>query len=333
MSLTSLLPMVAALITLQLIKNLATTSALPFGELDYRHEGLLHSANFSLNTDPGNIFNKIINRFKSTLNGLQTHRQPDFLPKSGTETISRSKRHLSLPDEAKITINDALDIPSFNDEGEYPEENGNEDALLRGKQKIPTIEPIATAGTAFSLSTIKPGSRPHSKLDSDQTVSCADNHYQTKCTNYNATKLSIAKQYNNIYYVDRLTLVNYHDERLSCVDFYNKSDGGLIWWQALRKPMKSNYKYARLYMDNTDPSCTTGKTIHFYISETALSSPKSVDWDDNWFMRTVKDPDVINICFSTLASKLPDYYAENIVYSFGYCLNHYGDGFLHDISL
>lgn len=147
-------------------------------------------------------------------------------------------------------------------------------------------------------------------FDSDPTVSCFDNIYQRKC-----------------YYQVPTEVRNMPILHFQCVDYYNTSDNGFLWWQQLQKsatflPIRYSYRY--LDLDTND--CTFAYT-NFYMTYHNRQSIVRIDPSRGLLLRQTYQPNVAYICVEIADVSLDSVSGlRSAIVTFLRCLTNYGTG-------
>lgn len=146
-------------------------------------------------------------------------------------------------------------------------------------------------------------------VDSDPTVSCFDNVYQSKC------KYEVPED-----------VLNNPIERIQCVDYYNKTDNRFVWWQKLQN--ESTFipkRFVYVTNDLVINDCLFEYT-NFFLYYYGYYGAVHVDVDRGYHLQsTVSQRDTVYIC--VLVNTPPDMQrVREAVKTFLYCLVNYGAG-------
>lgn len=139
-------------------------------------------------------------------------------------------------------------------------------------------------------------------------MSCFDNVYQKKC-DYEVKGLP-----------KNLTI-----DHLQCVDFYNNTDQGHLWWQELQREATFIPRRYVYYLGNFVTSSCFSRNINFYYHYLGIYGSVRVDTDRGYRLSSTVDPDTVYIC--VLSDIVPQ--TRNLVSGirmFLYCLSNYGTG-------
>lgn len=148
---------------------------------------------------------------------------------------------------------------------------------------------------------IEPGSRPILITDNDETVSCYENEFQSRCDS------------------DTMNKVSY-----SCTSFFNGTDSYLLWYQELQKQaifIPDSWTYQRA--DNNG-QCRSMRLVNFYITETNRDSIKMIDTSNGDLLQNFENYGNVNVCYNS-----PEFILWHVRYyldRFVQCLTLYGDG-------
>lgn len=126
---------------------------------------------------------------------------------------------------------------------------------------------------------IEPGSRPIYITDNDQTVSCFENEFQSRCDGSTDKVL------------------------YSCTNFLNGTDYHFLWYQELQNQsifVPTGWTYRRA---NNNGECRMNM-VNFYIEESNRDSVKYIDTSRGVLMTNFENSGIINVCYISPESNL-----------------------------